>query len=372
MGASQPGGWPVGVRYNWSAGMKPSAMREDGKRPLVSRVDHLYARVDDPRRLFATLTERLGLPRSYGFTRLAILEGGAVSLGNVVFLEALRYAPARMTPRPLSPGLDGLALEAGLPLREAASELSRRGIAHSPPVTYTGEIEAFDFGEALQRAGLNSGTGPVWSMLGLGGFLGDARLARLLRLVSSRGDSRIALALGRLQGRLMSSRRLGGLVMARTMSPHPTVWLHAFEAADMRAAAAAAAEELSGRGGGALGLERVREVVLGARDLATEQEHWQRLLAPARPGPDGAWQLGDGSALRLVSDELDRIQALVCEVSSLERAGEFLGREGMLADGPAGEVRIAPDALQGVDLRLVESRAVPPTGEARAERRTRE
>src|SRR5205823_4551382 len=142
--------------------------------------------------------------------------------------------PGRKTPRPLSAGLNGLALEAGLPLREAASELSRRGIAHSPPITITGDIGAFDFGEALQRAGLKSGIGPVWSMVGLGGFLGDARLGRLLRLVPSRGDSRIALALGRLQGRLMSSRRLGGFVTARTISPHATVWLHAFEAADMR------------------------------------------------------------------------------------------------------------------------------------------
>src|SRR5438874_99207 len=132
--------------------MKSPEKRDDGQRPLVSRVDHLYARVEDPRALFATLTERLALPRSYGFTRLAIFEGGAVSLGNVVFLEALRYAPARRTPRPLSPGLDGLALEAGLPLSEAATELSRRGIPHSPPITITGEIAAFDFGEALQRA----------------------------------------------------------------------------------------------------------------------------------------------------------------------------------------------------------------------------
>ena len=336
------------------------------ERLLVARVDHLYARVHDPHALFLTLTERLGLPRSYGFTRLAIFEGGAVSLGNIVFLEALRYAPGRKTPRPLSPGLDGLALEAGLPLREAATELSGRSIPHSPPITYVGEIDAFNFGEALQRASLKGGTRPVWSMVVLGGLLGDDRLGRLLRFVPSRGDSRIALAVGRLQGRVMSSKRLGGFAAARTLSPHPAVWLHSFEAADMGAAAAAATEELQGRQGGALGLERVREVVLGARDPAAEQRRWQRLLAPVQTGPDGAWQFGDGPALRLVGDKLDRIQALVCEVSSLVLAGKFLEREGMLADGPAGEVRVAPEALQGVDIRLVESGAVQPPAEARA------
>jgi hypothetical protein len=64
-------------------------------RPVVARVDHLYARVDDPRALFTTLHKRLGLPRSYGYARVPGFEGGAVALGNIVFLEALRYAPGR-------------------------------------------------------------------------------------------------------------------------------------------------------------------------------------------------------------------------------------------------------------------------------------
>jgi hypothetical protein len=139
---------------------------------------------------------------------------------------------------------------------------------------------------------------------------------------------------------------------------HPTVWLQAFEAADMHAAAAASHHELRACDGGALGIERVREVILGARDVRAERERWQRLLDPAQPDRDAAWQLGDGPALRLIADDLDRIQALVCEVSSLARARDFLDREGMLAACPPGEVRVAPDALQGVELRLVERAAV--------------
>src|SRR5439155_4880380 len=103
--------------------------------------------------------------------------------------------------------------------------------------------------------------------------------------------------------------------------------------------------------------KRVKEVVLGAVHEGAERERWQRLLEPVQLGTDGAWPLADGPALRLVEDEVDQIQALVCEVSSLERASLFLDREGLLADGPAGEVRVAQDALQGVDLRLVETRA---------------
>jgi hypothetical protein len=131
----------------------------EARRPIVARVDHFYARVEDPRTLFLTLHERLGLPRSYGFARVPGFEGGAVSLGNIVFLEALRYAPGRKVPSPANAGLDGLALESALPVADAASELSRRGIPHSPPITYVGDPEAFDFGPVLRRAGLRSGKG---------------------------------------------------------------------------------------------------------------------------------------------------------------------------------------------------------------------
>jgi hypothetical protein len=144
-------------------------------------------------------------------------------------------------------------------------------------------------------------------------------------------------------------------VMAATITAQPTVWLQQFEAADMGQANAAAAEDLATCGGGALGLQRVNHVVLGAHDLPAERERWQRLLDPLRPDPDGAWRFGDGPALRLVEDETDRIQALVCEVASLERAEDFLEREGMRAARGGDGIAIAPAALQGAQLRLIAS-----------------
>jgi hypothetical protein len=323
----------------------------------VTRVDHLYARVEDPKAAFVALTEQLGLPRSYGFSRVPGFEGAAVSLGNVVFLEVLRYAPGRRVRLPANPGLDGLALECALGVTAAADELSRRGIPHSPPISYAGDPAPFAFGNPLQRGDLRDGPGPLWSMVVLGGFLGDQTRARQFRLIPSRGTSRVARALGTLQGRLMSSEQFGDLVMAKTMTAHPTVWLHRFEAADMRKANAAAADELAASGGGSLGLQRVRDVVLGACDAAAETERWQRLLDPHNRDTNGAWQLGDGPALRLVQDQADRIQALVCEVSSLDRAAAFLARERMLSKVTEDAVQISPPSLQGIDIRLVEAAA---------------
>ena len=145
--------------------------------------------------------------------------------------------------------------------------------------------------------------------------------------------------------------------MARSMTSDPTVWIQQFDAADMSVANAAAAEELAARGGGPLGLERVREVVLGARNLEREQPRWQRLLDPTECGPDGAWHFNDGPALRLVEDDADRIVCLVCEVTSVERARAFLAQERMLDETEQGTVRVTRAPLQEMDIRLVEATA---------------
>ena len=325
----------------------------DGR--VIDGIDHVYARVEDAGSLFAALNQRLGLPRSYGFARLPGFEGGAVSIGNMVFLEALRYAPGRKLPAPASPGLDGLALAAARPLAQAATELSRRRIPHSPPLSYVGDPDAFSFGATLRNAGLRTGRGPLWSMVVLGDFFGDRKRGRLFRAIPSRGDSRMALAFGRVAGRLMSSERFADRAMSKAITSRPTVWVHQFEAADMGAAKTAAAAELAACDGGKLGMTGVKEVVVGARDLAAECDRWQRLLHPIRPRlDDNVWHLGDGPALRLVEDEKDRIKCLVCEVSSLQQAEEFLRHEGMLGTTSDTTVRIAPTALHDVDIRLVQ------------------
>ena len=337
--------------------MFPSRLASPASRTVVNRVDHLYARVERPDGLFETLTKQLGLPRSYGFTRVPGFEGGAVSLGNIVFLEALRYSPDHEPARPRVPGFDGLALASPLSIDEAATELSRRGISHAPVVPFVGDPRPFGFAMPLHKGGLRETPGPLWSTVVLGGFLGDRKRARQFRFIPTSGTSRLARTLGCFQGRLLTSRRFGDAVMARSMTSDPTVWIQQFDAADMSVANAAAAEELAARGGGPLGLERVREVVLGARNLEREQPRWQRLLDPTECGPDGAWHFNDGPALRLVEDDADRIVCLVCEVTSVERAKAFLAQERMLDETEQGTVRVTRAPLQEMDIRLVEATA---------------
>jgi hypothetical protein len=332
---------------------------------LVSRVDHVYARVPNPRALFRVLTQRFGLPRTYGYTRLPLLEGGAVAIGDIVFVEALRYAPERKMTPAAGAGLAGLALESDFDLPEAATELSARGIPHFPPYSFKGDPGPFAFGGPLSKAGLRSTPGTIWSMVVIGGLLGERRLARLGRLLPKRGDSRLAAISGRMVGTVISNARLGPVAMARTIGPHPTVWLHEFHVADIPAARAAAVEQLRRSGGGELGLERVREIVLTSQDLPAERERWERLLQRA-PSSSGVWSFASGPSLRLVEGALDRIEALVCDVRSLEVAAQFLERERMLRAADGSEIRVASEPLQGLEIRL---RRSPPGSSPPSERR---
>src|SRR5205823_9315589 len=52
--------------------------------------------------------------------------------------------------------------------------------------------------------------------------------------------------------------------------------------------------------GGALGLEDVQALVIGATDLEKSRAQWQRLLAPLMPIREGEWQFQEDPTIRLV------------------------------------------------------------------------
>jgi hypothetical protein len=110
--------------------------------------------------------------------------------------------------------------------------------------------------------------------------------------------------------------------------------------------------DLESRGGGALGIHTVDEVVIGVKEFAGAAARWQRLLDPAPPESPGVWRLGGGPAVRLVPDTSDRLRALVFQTSSLREAAEFLAGGRMLGEDIGQEVAIDPAAVAGLDLRL--------------------
>jgi len=111
--------------------------------------------------------------------------------------------------------------------------------------------------------------------------------------------------------------------------------------------------QLAEGGGGPLGVEAVKEVVVGVTDLEAARSLWQKLLDPTPLSGPSTWQVGDGPAIRLVQAEENTTRALVITVASLPRAKAFLREKGLLGADSGGEATIDPSRIQGVEIRLV-------------------
>jgi hypothetical protein len=109
---------------------------------------------------------------------------------------------------------------------------------------------------------------------------------------------------------------------------------------------------LAGRGG-ALGVESVKEIVAGVKDVEEARARWQKLFAPVTEVAAGGWEIADGPPVRLVAASKSAIQTLVLKVASLERAATFLTEKEMLGSIREDQIRIAPEKICGLDVRLV-------------------
>jgi hypothetical protein len=316
--------------------------------PIVRRLDHVNIVVPRPRALFDFLTRQLRIPIERPWARFPAFESGQAMLG--IGHEPITYAPGRQTGVPVDAGLFALAFDPE-PIQLARQELARRGIPQSIPfefaVTYPIDPDAF----ALDELAGEGQRRRRWTLITLGGMFGDETSAHDLSRWPRRGAGLGAASLGKAVGRLASGR-LGGPLMARLGSVRPFVFLCSFKSFDVAESRAVAANELARRDGGPLGLLGTREIIVSARDLAGERGRWQQLLHPAQPDDRGRWELGDGPALKLVEGTEDAIQAVVWEVSSLDKAADWLRNTGWLRETRENGVSIAPEPLQGLDVRL--------------------
>ena len=323
----------------------------DGGPAIVRRIDHLNIVVPRPRALFDVLTQRLQIPIERPWARFPAFESGQAMLG--IGHEPITYAPGRATAVPADAGFFAIAFEPE-PLEQALPELARRAIPHSNPftfaVTYRDDQAAFALDE---RVGPESRR-RRWTLVTLGGLLGDQAAALELSRWPRRGGAPGGRMLGQVLGRLASGR-LGGVLMARMGSKRPFCFLCEFHSFNVAEARATAREELARRDGGPLGLVGTREILIEARNLADEEGRWERLVAPATPSEPGRWELGDGPAIRVVEGDRDRIRYVVWDVHSLGRAADWLRREGWLGEVRDDGISIAREPLQGLEVQLSEA-----------------
>jgi hypothetical protein len=112
-------------------------------------------------------------------------------------------------------------------------------------------------------------------------------------------------------------------------------------------------KQLAESGGGPLGVEAVKEVIVGVSDLEAAKGLWQKLLDPTPPSGLSTWQVGDGPAIRLVQASENAPHGLVIVVASLPHAKAFLREKGLLGADSAEEATIEPSKIYGLNIRVV-------------------
>ena len=266
--------------------------------PPIRQIDHLMIQADDPREVFALFTETLGLPIAWPLEDRGGVVSGGVGFGNVN-VEAIRFAGQRSLPSRAQ--LTGFGFEPS-PLRACLDELQRRGVPY----------------------------GPVRPLI-----VTDAKGAKqtLFTNVTLLGLSDTALPVD--------------AAMHIFLSEYSPTYV------DVAGRHARIRKELVASGGGPLGVDSMREVVVGLSDVETMRARWQQLLSPA-PEVQGAWQVGTGPAIRTVPAKENRVEELVVRVRSLTRAKAFLQANGLLAAGTAAHVALDPSRAFGIKMRFVE------------------
>ena len=246
----------------------------------IRQIDHIMIRTGDPHELFTLFTDTLQLPVAWPMTspRAGVTTGG-VAFGNVN-IEAIQF-PGQ---KDATPRLLGFAFEPSS-LNESITELNTRGIT-----------------------------------------LGERRPVIAVRADGSKNT-------------LWTNVTL--LPFSDSDSPADAtthIFLSEYNPAYVNVAERSARlrRQLAASGGGPLGIIEVKEVVIGAVDVATARQHWQKLLDPTAPSAPDTWQIGGGPAVRLVPASDNRVRTVVIRVASLEQATTFLRDKQLLgtdADG---------------------------------------
>ena len=135
---------------------------------------------------------------------------------------------------------------------------------------------------------------------------------------------------------------------------HPMFFIQ-FLTHDMDARRARFDEVLRNRGGGLLGIERVREVRLSVDQPALLLDQWESLLGPVEPGAGFVWRVGNGPAIRLVDSAELAAEELIVEVASLRGALAAARQLDLVSSVTTDTLRLDPARLGGLVLVLVAS-----------------
>jgi len=256
--------------------------------PVVKKVDHVTLFTQNAQQLFDFFTTKLGLPAAWPLSNYPQFSTGGVQAGNVN-METLQAGPPAPTGSAgPQASIYGIVLEPVTPLSKTTSELQARGAKPGKPTVQTAEV--------------SGKTVPVWTNVTLNA------LAR----------------------------------------PHYTVYLTEYS---QTYTSLLGSHKVSGPLG-KIGVTKMDELVISAKDPTAVQKQWQTAFAPA-PMSSGVMTIGTGPDIQIVKGTGDDIVTLMLEVESLSKAKDYLQSQGLLGQSTASELTIAPAAVQGLDIRIV-------------------
>jgi hypothetical protein len=305
--------------------------------PIIRRIDHIVLRTDAPEGLFSLFADTFQLPVVWDVATHDFFTSGGVFVGNV-YVEMMRFGRVQTSSSATSADakIFGIAFEPFC-LRESLDELRKRQIPHGPPFYTIGRR-------------IDGKHGKAFTNVTLGKLLSGRRNFYLGKWLG--GNSPVNLALGELASKILTYS-WSGEVVSRAIDD-TMIYICGYTH-DNDALRLSKLEELRSRQGGTLGVEYVKEIILGVKDLEQKQSSWQNFLHPVHPTAPATWPVPEGSpSIRLVPSKRNVIQRLVLKVSSLERAKDFLAEHELLDASKQQQVCIEPTKIQGLDICLVE------------------
>lgn len=305
--------------------------------PVVRRIDHVIIRVDDSRydELYALFADTLRLPTPWPPTEHPTLRSGGIFAGNVDF-EVL-YVPAEHIRDEAE--LYGVVFEAaGEQEEQVTAALQARGFAYLPSA-----YAQPDAGKPAKQLWMNYFLEAFWPrnrwqrlIFGLKRLISDA-----LWLRASSDSSGNA---GAVQWMFNQVFRQGVVFLVK----YNPAWR------DIDAERRISQAQLEMRGGGVLGVVRVKEVAVGTTQLTESSAQWRKLLRPALEETGLCWQVGDGPSLRVMTAARDGLHHMVWEVLSLDAAEAALAELDLLGTVMPDQITLDPAKCFGLDIRLVE------------------
>jgi hypothetical protein len=292
---------------------------------IVKRVDHLVIRAHSPEPVFTLLTQQLLLPQAWPLTTNPFFTSGGVHLGNLN-LEVMQVGQQARPAR-----LYGIAFELQ-PYDISLPELEARRIPHTPPMPFF----------VVDEQGWQV---TAWNNVYLGGLMGDSRMARMFFSFSQRTSTE---TWEKSTFPRPFNRRFGLPFVFDTVYRNGMV----FGVEYNRNWRSSNIQEESPHTG--LDVQQVYEITVGVQNYEHAYECWKALLDPLPEIAKGIWELPDGMHLRLAQRRANGLRRMILQVSSLNRAAQFLHKRDMLGKERDGMVTIAPEKVMGLDIRLIQ------------------